>query len=112
MTVKQLQEKLNLQFICNEKLAEEKNVTGCYCGDLLSWVMTRLKRGSIWVTVMNNVNVIAVASLADASCVILAENSEIAPEVLERAAENRVNVLRSSETSYEICRMLGTILNA
>ena len=55
MTVKQLQEKLNLQYICNEALAEEKNVTGCYCGDLLSWVMSKATEGDAWLTVMGNV---------------------------------------------------------
>ena len=75
MTVKELQEKLNLQYICNEKLAEEKDVTGCYCGDLLSWVMSRATEGDAWLTVMGNVTSIGVAVLADVSCIILTENA-------------------------------------
>ena len=65
MTVKELKEKLNLQYICNECLAEEKTVTGCYCGDLLSWVMSRATEGDAWLTVMGNVTSRGVAVLAD-----------------------------------------------
>ena len=39
MDIKTLKEKLNLTLICGDDL--EREVTGCYCGDLLSWVMSR-----------------------------------------------------------------------
>ncbi len=37
-------------------------VPGGNCGDLLSWVMGRAGSGSAWITVMGNVNAVAVAS--------------------------------------------------
>ncbi len=90
----------------------EKEVDGVYTGDLLSWVMGRLKYGNVWVTIMNNVNIVAVASLADASCIILTENSEISQEVLDKAEANGINILRTAKSSYEICCMLGKIFDA
>lgn len=90
----------------------DKNVENVYCGDLLSWVMGKLKSHDVWVTIMNNINIIAVAYLADASCIILSENSDIEDEVLEKAKLNGVNVFRTSKSSYEICFMLGKIINA
>ena len=66
MNVKELKEKLDLQYICNEGLAETKDVTGCYCGDLLSWVMSRATEGDAWLTVMGNVTSIGVAVLKGA----------------------------------------------
>ena len=51
----------------------EREVKGAYVGDLLSWVMGRADEGNAWITIMSNSNVAAVATLADVSCVILAE---------------------------------------
>ena len=39
MTVKELIEKLDLKILVEDDL--EREVTGCYIGDLLSWVMGR-----------------------------------------------------------------------
>ena len=44
---------------------------GVYCCDLLSIVMGRAPANSLWVTVMGNVNAMAVASLADTACVVI-----------------------------------------
>ncbi len=109
MKVAEIISKLNLEIL---NISDgEKNVDGVYSGDLLSWVMGRLNFGDAWITIMNNVNVIAVASLADASCVILSENSEIEEEVIEKARENGINLLRTPKTTFEISCMLGSILN-
>jgi hypothetical protein len=43
----------------------EKEITGGYTGDLLSWVMGRASCGNAWITIMSNINIIAVASLLD-----------------------------------------------
>ena len=50
---------------------EEKEITGCYCGDLLSWVMSRAKEGDAWLTVMGNVNAVAVAVLMASLIIII-----------------------------------------
>ena len=88
--------------------APDREIRGGYCGDLLSWVMTRLQHDEAWVTIMNNVNVIAVASLADAACVILTENAEVEDAVIAKAEEQGVNLLRSARSSYEVCLLLGS----
>ena len=90
--------------------APEKEVVGVYSGDLLSWVMGRLKEGEAWVTIMNNVNIVAVASLADASCIILTESSEISEEVITKANQNEINIFRTDRTTYEMCCLLGKLL--
>lgn len=102
MTVKELKENLNLQYICNENLAEEKNVTGCYCGDLLSWVMSRANEGDAWLTVMGNVTSIGVAVLADVACIILTENAPADTDAIKRAEENEVIILGTEKNAYQI----------
>ncbi|MBR4881024.1 MAG: hypothetical protein IKU19_03770 [Clostridia bacterium] len=101
MTVNQLIEKLDLEVL---NLAEgEREITGGYAGDLLSWVMGRAESGDMWVTIMTNINVVAVASLVDTACVVIADNAEVAPEVIEKAKQQGINLLRSDKSTYALC---------
>ena len=99
MTVKELTEKLNLKILVEGEL--DREVTGGYCGDLLSWVMGRAQSGDAWITIMSNVNVLAVATLADVCCVILAEGVKLDDEVLKVASEKEINVLSTELPMYE-----------
>ncbi len=110
MTVKELKEKLDLQYICNENLAEEKNVTGCYCGDLLSWVMSRASEGDAWLTVMGNVTSIGVAVLAEVACIILTEDAPADKDAIKRAEENEVIILGTRKNSYEIAVEISKLI--
>ena len=80
----------------------EREITGGYTGDLLSWVMSRAKSGDAWVTIMSNVNIIAVASLTDASCVILCDGEKPDKEVVSIANAKGVNVLVSDKPAFEL----------
>ena len=84
----------------------DREITGVYAGDLLSWVMGHAEEGQCLVTIMSNVNVLAVASLLDLSCVILAENVKPDEEFISIAKEKSINVLTSSESAYKICTIL------
>ncbi len=99
-------EKLGLREIVPGASAE---YDGVYAGDFLSRAMSRVTEGDLWVTIMSNVNVIAVASLTDAAAVILAESVEMAPDVVETARAKGVAVYSSDKTVYEICVALGEI---
>ena len=85
MTVKELRERLDLQVLSEPD--PDRAVTGGYAGDLLSWVMGRAQSGDAWVTIMTNRNIIAVASLADTACIIVAEDSVVEPDVISLASE-------------------------
>ena len=85
----------------------ERSVQGAYAGDLLSWVMGRAEADNAVVTIMTNVNVVAVAALAELSCVIFAEHVEIPPEVVAAAEQKGINLLRSRLPTYETCCLLG-----
>lgn len=85
----------------------EREICGGYVGDLLSWVMGRARSGNAWITIMTNINVVAVAGLADVSCVLLAEGVVPDAEVVAKAKEKGVNLLSSSLPAYEIVAMLS-----
>ena len=102
MTVKEFSDKLNLTFLCNENKASDRNIDGCYCGDLLSWVMSRAQADNIWLTVMGNINSIGVAVLADVACIVLTENAPLDNNAKQKADENGVIILTTSKNSYEV----------
>ena len=108
MTVKMLAERLSLKACCVSNY--EREVTGCYTGDLLSHVMVKMPKGSAWVTVMTNINVVAVALMTEASCVIVSENAEIDDDTLRAANEKGINFFVSAMTSYELCSKISEIL--
>lgn len=108
MTVKELTEKLNLKILVEGEL--DREVTGGYCGDLLSWVMGRAQSGDCWFTVMGNINVIAVAVLADCACIVLTENATLDDDAKMRAEMQGVTILATEENSYTMANKLGEIL--
>ena len=79
----------------------EREITGVYMGDLLSWVMGRADSGDAWITIMSNQNIIAVATLADTACIILAEDVQPDDGVAALAEQKGINLLCSSEGAYE-----------
>lgn len=90
---------------------DSREIDGVYIGDLLSWVMGRAQMDNAWITIMTNVNVIAVASLADTACVILAEGVEMPEDLVQTALDKDVNILRSSEPIYETAIRLYQLIS-
>ena len=88
----------------------DKEVEGIYVCDLLSWVISHAKLNDLWVTVMNNVNIIAVASLSEVACIVISENINIDENVLRIAEEKDVTILSSSLTSAEIVIKVNALL--
>ncbi len=88
----------------------QREIAGAYAGDLLSWVMGRAAADNAWVTIMSNVNVIAVASLADVSCVILCEGVTLPEDVRQTAEQKEINVLSTELPSYETAVLLSQLI--
>ena len=108
MTVSELTQLEEFKALC---LPEgERRIDGVYIGDLLSWVMGRAGEDNAWITIMTNINVVAVASLSDVACVILAEGTAPDNEVLSTAEEKGVNILSSSLSAYEIAVKLSSLI--
>ena len=87
-----------------------REITGVYIGDLLSWVMGRAKSGDAWITIMSNINVLAVAALADTACVIAAEDVEITEDIAKAAVEKGINILSFSGSAYDAAVLLNGLL--
>lgn len=101
MTVKELAEKLGLKTITMPD--PEREVLGGYAGDLLSWVMGRAPSDAAWMTIMSNVNIVAVAMLRDVAAIVVCEGAEIGEDVAERAEQQGINLLVAEKGIYEVC---------
>lgn len=108
MDVKNLVEELSLKVLCGENLKREIN--GCYCGDLLSWVMSRANEGDVWLTVMGNINSVGVAVLADVACIVLTENAALDEDALKRATQNDVIILQTDKNSYQMAAAISKLI--
>lgn len=108
MTVKEVAEKLDLKLLAGED-GIDREITNCYIGDLLSWVMSKAKDGDIWLTVMGNVNAVAVAVLTDSAAIVLVEDSPLDDDAKNRADMQGVPIYSSSEPAYELATKIEHI---
>lgn len=108
MKIKDFVETLNLKVLT--PYDNEREITGCYCGDLLSWVMSRAKEGDVWLTVMGNINAVAVAVLSDCACIVLTENATLDEQAKEKAEIQGVCFLQSSKNAYELAVEISKLI--
>ena len=108
MTVKDFIEKCDLKIHVEGEL--DREINDCYIGDLLSWVMGRAPADSAWLTVMGNINSIAVATLADVSCIILVENAALDADAKKKAEMMDVTILLTEENSYNTAVKISKLL--
>lgn len=88
--------------VITDKDYTDREIKGCYVGDLLSWVMGKANSDDMWITVMSNINIVAVAALADVACIVLAEGVMIADDIIKKANSQDIIILKSSKNSYEL----------
>lgn len=79
----------------------EREFTSVYCCDLLSVVMGQAPADTAWITVMGNINAVAVYVLADMALIILAENASIDDVALTKAKMQGVNVIKTELPVFE-----------
>lgn len=100
MTIEQLIESGSCK-VLNAGEDIKREITGIYCCDLLSIAMSRAKADSAWVTVMANMNTLAVASLTDVACVVLAEGVAFDDACIQKAVKEGIAVLASDRPVFE-----------
>ena len=109
MTVLEIANTLGYEIVAGESGAE-KVVTRVYTCDLLSFAMGRAPADSAWVTVMGNVNAVAVASLADVACIVLAENVRPDEMATSKAQQEGIPILISPDAIFETGKKIDELL--
>lgn len=108
MTVSELAKYPDFTEICVSDGSRE--ICGGYAGDLLSWVMGRASAGDAWVTIMSNVNIVAVSTLADPACIVLSEGVRPDSETLVRAKEQGINILSTTLDTFDACARIASLI--
>ncbi len=91
---------------------EEREIKDLYTGDLLSWVMGYVRGEDVVLfTVLNTVNLIAVATLLDLSAIVFCEGVYPNQEVIDKANEEGVCLFVSSDTTFHTALKVNKLLN-
>ncbi len=99
---------IGLSHVCG---SPRREICGCYAGDLLSWVMSHAEYGHIWITIMSNINVVAVASLCEVACIVLAEGVTLDADARAAAEAQDICVFESKLSTYELCALVSKYIN-
>ena len=108
MTPLQLARELGLTVLASGD-GDTRTIRGIYCCDLLSIVMGRAKADDAWITVMGNINAVAVAVLSDVACIILSEGMTMDDASIEKAKEQDVCILASGQPTFELSRQIAEL---
>ncbi len=108
MKVSELAKKYNLAYASGEETFD-REISGCYIGDLLSLAMAKLDLDNVWITIQTNINVVAVASLKDAACVIVADGSHLDEEAKAKADAEGIIILETELSAYDMAKKLVEI---
>ncbi len=110
MTAEKLAEKLNFKIISSGNM-NENTISKVFCCDLLSLAMSKSPAGAAWVTVMGNINTLAVASLTESACIILAENTELDEQSVQKARQQNITVFQSEFPVFETAFMIEKLIH-
>lgn len=90
----------------------ERDITRLFCCDLLSIAMSRAPSGCAWVTVMGNMNTLAVASLCDVACIILGEGVVLDEIASVKARQQGITVFSTDMPVFDAALALHEQLHA
>ena len=111
MTIKELIDS-NLFEIINVGDDTERTISGLFCCDLLSIAMSKAPADRVWVTVMGNINTLAVAALCDVGCIVLAEGISLDDAAIVKAAQQHITVLRTEMPIFDAALSVHKHLHA
>ncbi|ABR30774.1 iron-sulfur binding hydrogenase [Thermosipho melanesiensis] len=88
---------------------DDCEIVHAYTGDLLSMVMKNAKSGSIWITVQNHLNIIAVAAMSGIKAIVLCEDMNFSNDVIEKAKEEGICLLKAKDDAYTVSGKIYTL---
>ena len=100
MTVQELIDK-QIFGVVNLGDSPDRQITVPFCCDLLSIAMSKAPEDSVWVTVMGNINTLAVAALCDVGCIVLAEGISLDDAATAKAVQQHITVLSTDMPIFD-----------
>ena len=105
MTIGELQ-KLNILEVVNAGEEPDRELKSVFCCDLLSVAMGKGQEDAVWVTVMGNINTLAVMSLTDMACIVLAEGAVMDEAGMTKARQQGIPIFRTENPIFETALQL------
>lgn len=109
MKLTELIESLGLEVLTAGTNLDAEVTTG-YVSDLLSDVIANVEEGSVWITIQRHINILGVAKLKEVAAIIVPRGLQVENEVIEKAVQEDITILRSRENSFEISGRLYNVL--
>ena len=116
MTLGQLVGILNLEVLTGDTNMVREVKSG-YTSDLLSDVIANISEGSVWITIQRHINILGVAKLKDVSAIIVQHSAAMQgamivnmENVIEKAREESIAMLRCPQSAFEISGLLYNAL--
>ena len=89
----------------------DRTIEDIFCCDLLSIAMSKAPAGCAWVTVMANMNTLAVASLTEAALILLAEGVVLDTDAQMKAGSEGITVLACEKSIYHTAKQLDALIH-
>ena len=84
----------------------ETEISGIFCCDLLSHAMGFAPADGVWITVMNNINTLAVASLTECGAIVLACGMPAEESFVKKAEQQDITIYACEEPIFETALMI------
>ncbi len=108
MKVREVVKELGLKLVAGSG-GTEKDVSGCYVGDLMSLAMSKLSANNAWITIQTNVNIVAISVLCEGACVILCDAQRPDEIAINKANEEDIPLLITEKGAYETAVLLSNL---
>ena len=102
ITLQTILDRLDLKILTKTREFSAIPINSGYASDILSCVMSGVRANCIWVTLIANINIVAVASLLGIPAILLTEDAQPDEETIARANQEEITLLSTPENSYRI----------
>lgn len=105
MTVLEVKEALNAQFVCGEECSKREVHSACG-SDMMSDVLAFVKDQSVLLTGLCNPQVIRTAEMMDMVCIVFVRGKEPDEAMVEMAKERGIALLKTGHRMFSACGLL------
>ena len=105
MTIEQVAQILDAEFICCEE-NKHKEVHSACGSDMMSDVLAYVKDQSVLITGLCNPQVVRTAEMMDMVCIVFVRSKAPSDEMIALAKENGIVMMSTYKTLYNACGIL------
>lgn len=109
MTLRELVNGLGFEVLTGE-VAFDRSVEHGYTSDLLSDVIANVQENAVWITIQRHINILGVAKLKDVTAIVIPRNLQVEDNVIEKAKQEGIALLRDSRSAFEISGLIYNFL--